>query len=426
MSRRMKDSGVEWIGEIPEDWKLAKIKNLFNVISGSTPSSSVREYWDGNIRWITPSDMRDEGMISGGARTITEKGYDSCGTQILPANSIVISNRAPIGKVNLTTYPLCTNQGCKGLVREESSNIYFYYSMLNAKEMLVLLGRGTTFLELSTNDLEGLAISVPPSLEQHKIATYLDQKTATIDHIIEKTKESIEDYKLYKQSLISEAVTKGLNPDVKLKDSGVEWIGEIPEHWNTIRAKYMFSVVSGNGFPEHLQGRNDESLMFLKVSDINDPGIMVNGANNTVSKEEAELYRWNVIKPFSILMPKIGEALKKNYRKLNPAPCMIDNNMQALEIIGKQDPVFSYYLWLSIDAEWFDNKGTVPSVNNFRLLNNMIPNVPYKEQGQIVAYLDKMMAIIDVSITRKEQLIEELEAYKKSLIFEVVTGKREV
>lgn len=202
----MKDSGVDWIGEIPKHWQISKVKYEFKVHSGSTPKTNKREFWNGNIRWITPADMDNYGPISGGRKTITKEGYNSCGTPLLPVNSIIISNRAPIGKVNYNTNELCINQGCKGMERD-GFNKYFYYLMLNNSERLQVLGSGTTFLELSTSSLENLELLIPPENEQKQIADYLDKKTAQIDQLIEDKTKLIEELENYNQSLIYEYVT---------------------------------------------------------------------------------------------------------------------------------------------------------------------------------------------------------------------------
>ena len=202
----MKDSRIEWIGVIPEHWKESKIKFKFSVINGSTPDSSDYDCWDGNIKWITPADMNETGTVDRGSRTITDYGYNSCGTTMLPIGSIVISSRAPIGKINITSEQLCTNQGCKSLVSRKD-NRFFYYLLLAGHNELVLLGRGTTFLELSTYDLSGFKIVIPSEAEQTQIADYLDKQCTKIDSIIESKKEQLTKITQHKKSLIYEYVT---------------------------------------------------------------------------------------------------------------------------------------------------------------------------------------------------------------------------
>ncbi|KRN88685.1 restriction endonuclease subunit S [Ligilactobacillus ceti] len=202
----MKNSTIPWIGEIPEHWEVVKVKYRFNVVNGSTPKSDNPNYWNGDIKWITPADMQTFGYINGGSRTITQQGLLSCGTQKIPANSIIVSNRAPIGKINYTTAELCINQGCKALVQDQF-NKYYYYFMLIAVEELTLLGRGTTFIELSTTDLSNLSIILPPLAEQEAITNYLDSKCLEIDKIIEDKQNQLGTLDSYKKSVIFEYVT---------------------------------------------------------------------------------------------------------------------------------------------------------------------------------------------------------------------------
>ena len=182
MVEQMKPSRIGWIGDIPTSWKCSKVKFCFSLVNGSTPESSDYDCWDGDIKWITPADMSDTGTISQGERFITKYGYNSRGTTLLPVGSIVISSRAPIGKINITTAELCTNQGCKSLIRN-ADNRYFYYLFLAGQNELSLLGRGTTFLELSTYNLNEFGIVIPAEDEQKAIADFLDKECAQIDSI---------------------------------------------------------------------------------------------------------------------------------------------------------------------------------------------------------------------------------------------------
>lgn len=202
----MKSSGIDWIGDIPAHWDINKIKYLFSIVNGSTPESNDLNYWDGDISWITPADMEEFGEIAFGERNITTLGYDSCGTSLLPIGSIVISTRAPIGKINITTNVLCTNQGCKSLVGSKD-NKYFYYLLYALKDQLTLLGRGTTFLELSTSALANFKIIIPKDEEQISIVNYLDSQCEKIDSILKDKQEQLEKLKQHKKSLIYEYVT---------------------------------------------------------------------------------------------------------------------------------------------------------------------------------------------------------------------------
>jgi type I restriction enzyme S subunit len=223
-----KDSGVEWLGFTPSHWSTAPIKRQFQVVGGSTPKSDAPEFWDGSVPWVTPADLsRLTGFeISSSLRTITEAGLQSCGTTMVPPGSVVLSTRAPIGSLGISAIELCTNQGCKALVprAEQPTRFLAYLLSVNAAE-LNIRGRGTTFLELSADELGAFRVPVPPPTEQTAIATFLDHETAKIDALVAEQERLIELLKEKRQAVISHAVTKGLDPSAPMKDSGVEWLG---------------------------------------------------------------------------------------------------------------------------------------------------------------------------------------------------------
>jgi len=207
----MKDSGIEWIGEIPEHWNIKRLKEILDIVNGSTPKSSNSENWDGDIYWVTTDDLGklESKFILDTKRKITETGFMSCGTTLCPENSIILSSRAPIGHIGILSFQACTNQGCKTLVPYNRiiNGIFLYYKIFASKERLQSLGRGTTFIELSTKELSLFNISLPPLSEQKAIAHYLDTKTAQIDQIIQTINTQIEKLKELRKTLINDVVT---------------------------------------------------------------------------------------------------------------------------------------------------------------------------------------------------------------------------
>ena len=204
----LKDSGVEWIGQVPEHWDVKKLKNIALIFNGATPSSNNQDYWDGNIVWITPKDINNIKFITSSERKITQKGYENCGSYLVLPGTIVITTRAPIGKVAITDVELCTNQGCKSLVlNEKINNIFLYYYLTVSTEYLNSLGSGTTFMELSGTALGIVKVPFPSIQEQQQIADYLDTQTAKIDQAIALKTAHIEKLKEYKSVLINDVVT---------------------------------------------------------------------------------------------------------------------------------------------------------------------------------------------------------------------------
>lgn len=238
-----KDSGIEWIGEVPEHWRVAPLKVIVDTVNGATPDSRKPEFWDGDIAWYTPTDIDNEVASELGAprRYITQKGFESCAVKLSPPGSVILSTRAPIGSVGTTTVPSTINQGCRALIPVLGVPTKYLASMLvAAREELRLRGNGTTFQELSTEALRSLRVPVPPETECYSIVSALDRETARIDALIAKKTRFIGLLEEKRQALISQAVTKGLDPNAELSDSGVEWIGEIPKHWESYRMAALF------------------------------------------------------------------------------------------------------------------------------------------------------------------------------------------
>ena len=256
---KYKPGGVEWLGDVPEHWDALPLKRRHRIVNGGTPSSAEDSYWDGDINWLTPEDLgRNDGKrIGSSRRALSLEGLSNCSAQLVPRNSIVISTRAPIGHVAVIEKESCTNQGCRTLVPEgvRAYAGYIYYTLLASRPTLQAAGKGTTFLELSVELLSLHAVPFPPSEEQIAIAAFLDRETAKIDTLVAKKLTLIERLKEKRTALISRTVTRGLPPEAarqvgldphpKLKPSGVDWLGKVPEHWAVKSIKWVSAVLRG-------------------------------------------------------------------------------------------------------------------------------------------------------------------------------------
>ena len=207
----------------------------------------------------------------------------------------------------------------------------------------------------------------------------------------------------------------------EFKNSGVPWIGEISKEWRLARIRNLFRIVGGNGFKDKYQGVESGDYPFYKTSDINGLDDYVNQSKNYVNQDIVEIEGYNVIPCNSIIVSKIGAAMLKNHRKISSCECCIDNNLQALLLTGGDDVKYLYYLLKIIDFAWFDNNSTIPSVNNSQLKDFPIPLPPLPEQQKIASFLDKKCSEIDEMVVLQEKIIEELKAYKQSVITEAVT-----
>lgn len=220
---KMKDSGVEWIGEIPEHWGIIKLKYLFNIRTGGTPKSNNLEYWDDKgIIWITPGDLSFPGdTISDSYKKISESGLINSSANYISKNSIVISTRAPIGNMKIATMEYTTNQGCKSLEsKNENHNIIYYFNLLRyRKNVLESLGQGTTFLELSSNSLKEFEVPVMNKEEQDRIVEVIQSLNNISDKLLVQINKQIYKLKEYRQALIYEAVTGKIDVQEMVKET---------------------------------------------------------------------------------------------------------------------------------------------------------------------------------------------------------------
>lgn len=429
MARDMKDSGIEWIGKIPVEWNVRPIKNSFSIVSGSTPNSDKAEYWDGDIAWITPADFKTiDKYTSGGSRYITKEGYNSCSTSIIPKGSIIFSKRAPIGSVVINTIDLCTNQGCLSCIKnDKTDSVFFYYIMSVYDDVFNQFGSGTTFKEISATTFSDFILPLPPLEEQKLISSFLDSKCSKIDKAIEATKASIEEYKKLKQAIITEAVTKGLVPNVDMKDSGIDWLGKVPISWKVVKLKNCLSIERG-GSPRPIDAYlTDEidGLNWIKIGDTEKGKRYISSVKQKIKKEGLSKTR----------QVHAGDLLLTNSMSFGePYILQVDGCIHdgwlVFSNVKNIDKVFLYYFLVSkscMDQFIMSADGGVVQNLNIEKVRSAIIVIPsIEEQKDIVYHLDTKCSEIDSLIKSKEKLIEELTAYRKSLIYEYVTGKKEV
>jgi len=346
-----KASGIEWLGDIPAHWEVKKLKHFSEIINGSTPQTGNTEYWDeGEIVWLTPNDLGklDGKRIDNSSRRITEKGLNSCGTSLTPPNSIVLSTRAPIGHIAITTISSCTNQGCRTIVSELTlcDVNYVYYLLYSQKEELQSLGQGSTFTELSGQNLGNFRIPFPSLSEQRAIATYLDHKTSLIDTYLAKKQQQIDRLQAYRTALINQAVTKGLNPAAPMKASGIEWLGDIPAHWEVHLVKRHFKVELGKMLNQAKQSEEDLVRPYLRAANIKWEQVDVKEVSvNEMGFTSSQLERYRLRKG-DLLVTEGGVTVGRSaIWKDEFEECYYQNSLNRVRPKGKVDTKFMYY-WM--------------------------------------------------------------------------------
>lgn len=419
--REMKDSGISWINEIPRNWNVEPIKYSYRLIAGATPESTNVDFWDGDIKWITPADFKTKDVfVMGGSRNLTIEGYKSCSTSILPIGSIVFSKRAPIGTVAITADKLCTNQGCLGLVEKSGRvlNKFYFYVISIYGEVFNLYGSGTTFKEISANIFANIKLPMPPIQEQKRIVGFLDAKCAEIDALTADIQTQIDTLEQYKRSVITEAVSKGLNPDAEMKDSGIQWIGNMPSHWEVIRGKYILRYM------QKLMRDDDGVITCFRDGEVT---LRSNRREDGFTMSDKEIGYQGIDIGDLVVHGMDGFAgaigISDSRGKASPVLNVLDTNQNKRYIM--------YYLRSMAYSDVFLALATGIRVRSCDLRWNKLadlsyPVPPLDEQKAIVEHVDAVLVKVDAVISDKKAQLATLDEYKKSLIFEYVTGKKEV
>ena len=251
-----KDSNIDWIKKIPIHWMPYKLKHVINeFVAGGTPESSNDSYWDENndgIPWVAIGDMNDNDYINSTAKSITIEGLASKNLRILKKGTLIYSIFASLGKTSILNIDATTNQAILGLILSNKiDTIYLKFYLEALKSTISGFSNENTQENLNSNIVKNMEIAMPKSLEEQKqIANYLDKKTAKIDETICKNKQLIKLLEEKRTALINQVVTKGLNPNVPMKDSSVEWIGEVPEHYLIMKISNMFNNIGSGTTPK--------------------------------------------------------------------------------------------------------------------------------------------------------------------------------
>ena len=401
--REMKDSGIEWIGEIPVNWAKTRIGNLFRFSSGDS---------------LTNEEIQDEGLYKVyGANG--PRGYYHH-TNLAGKHILIGRVGALCGNIHVVDEPVWVTE--HALIAEQiSPDVCTDFAGRVFESMnLGQYSKASAQPVIASSVVQRLQIPIPPSLEQRRIADYLDRKCSQIDAIIARQQEVIEKLKAYKLSVITEAVTKGLNPDVPMKDSGVEWIGEIPEHWEVMRfgrcAAIKSNLVAPDDYADYPQISPDSieknSGRILEYKTVKESGVI--SWNHLFFKGQII---YSKIRP---MLNKVAIAPFDGLCSADMYPIETNNNTQFLVYMMLSD-YFTSQVGLVTE-----NRVKMPKINQNELGAIMVTIPPQSEQETISKYLLEKCLSIDTVIDKKQGLIGKLIDYKKSLIYEVVTGKKEV
>ena len=431
-----KDSGVEWLGEIPHEWRTSQLKRVACFITGMTPSTSVLAYYSDDIseyEWVRPEDIRENVESVQSTKYLTKLGWET--QRAIPSKSVLLCCIGTIGKAAYNSYPLTTNQQITSVVLKNSSSKYYFYLLLAARTELEQMATGNVVKILNSERLGKLPIPVLSAQEAQKIANFLDHETAKIDSLIVKQEKLIELLKEKRQAVISHAVTKGLNPNVPMKDSGVEWLGQVPEHWVRYAIKNLCYVNDGNHGEEYPTEadfvENGEGVPFIRAGDFEDFRVVSKNLRY-ISHEKNNSMRKGRLQENDILFVNRGATIGKL--------CIIDKayagsnlNSQIAYLRADKTLVDYRYLTYFLSSLYTQTNivssiygGALPQYPIQNIINLDVWSGGLEEQSMIADYLDEQVQIIVYLIGKCELAIKLLQERRTALISAAVTGKIDV
>lgn len=399
----MKESGIPWIGEIPKSWDIVRGKNIIALLERPVNSSDdvITCFRDGEV--TLRKNRREEGFTN----SLKEIGYQG----VNPGDLVVHGMDGFAGSIGISDSRGKASPVLNVLDSTQNKRYLMYYLRGMAyKDVFMALSTGIRVrsCDLRWNKLSVFPFLLPSLSEQSAIAAYLDAQCAKIDEIIAEAKASIEDYKQWKEPIIYEAVTKGLDPNAEMKDSGIDIIGEVPAKWSLVRVRFLCSIMTGNQDTQNAEV--DGCYPFY----VRSPKV-----------ERSNTYTFD---GEGVLMAGDGAGAGRVFHHAF-GKYAIHQRVYCFHSFHNVLPDFFCYFMevlFSIEMDKGSAKSTVPSVRLPMLLNFSICIPTKYEQEQIVNMLNKKCADIEKIITEKTKLIDDIEAYKKSLIYEAVTGKRSV
>lgn len=421
--REMKDSCVSWIGTVPSDWIRKKVKNAVSLIgSGTTPASSCLQYYESeDVNWIQSGDIYGIDTIIKTNTMISNAAVRSLSALHVynPDFIVVAMYGGSVGNIAISKIEACVNQACCCIRTDNQNDLKFmYYWIYMCKSDFLRVSEGGGQPNISQAKIRNQYYMQPPLAEQRRIADFLDTKCAEIDALTADIQTQIDTLEQYKRSVITEAVTKGLNPDAEMKDSGIEWIGEIPATWNIIRGKYLL---------KYLQKPVKEDDGVITCFRDGEVTLRSNRREDGFTMSDKEIGYQGI---------DVGDLVVHGMDGFAGAIGISDSRGKASPVLNVMDTkqnkrYIMYYLRSMAYSDVFVALATGIRVRSCDLRWNKLADLPYpvpsiEEQTAIVEYIDTTLEKTDVVISKKKAQLETLDEYKKSLIYEYVTGKKEV
>lgn len=435
--RKMKKSGVEWIGDIPENWEVSRIKNVAKIITGSTPSKATgaeENFSEDGLLWVKPDNLNGLTPITDTKEKLTQKGRELA--RIVEPLTPLVCCIGTIGKVGVSKFSVSFNQQINAVCFSEKIEKRFgLYSLIAQEEQHQFFANGNVLKILNTEGHGQVTIAIPDYTEQCNISDYLDKKCTEIDALIDTKEKSNALLKEQRQSIIYEVVTKGLNLNVPMKDSGVEWIGEIPDSWKISRFRSEFSF--GKGLPITKADLTEDGIGVVSYGQIHSKANVGTSVKKEMIKFVNEKYMETNISSLActgdIIFADTSEDLSGCGNCVYvDADEPIFAGYHTIIARPKERENAKYYAYLFATDAWRSQiRAKASGVKLFSITQAMLrdaliilPNET--DMSETVTFLDDKCSQIDTLIEANITTIEKLKEYRKSIIFEAVTGKVEI
>ena len=427
------NSGFEWIGDIPVQWNNLRLRFVCEFRNGYTPSKANPEFWeDGTIPCYRMEDIRDSGRKLDEAKQYVTKDAIK-GGGLFEAGSFILATTATIGEHAVLIVDSLANQQFTNLkIRKSLSNRllrdYFFYYLFVIDDYCKATTKTSTFPAVSMELLKNCHVVFPLVQEQQAIVDYLDKKCSEIDNVISAQQKRIALLQELKQSVITHAVTKGLDPNVEMKDSGVEWIGKIPASWDVVHLKRILRERMQYGANEPAESDDTTYPRYIRITDITANGELRPETFKSLEPSKAKDY---LLDKGDVLFARSGATVGKTFLfNADIKACYAGYLIKASCDKRRMLPEYLYYYTQSGAYECWKNsvfiQSTIQNIGADKYQMMYIPVPSKDEQKQIVEYTMRKSQIFDAAISKAQHQVELLQEYKQSLITEVVTGKRKV
>ena len=436
---KYKPTNIQWLGNVPEHWEVCRLKYCVSqFISGGTPSTDNPTYWSDDSSgtpWVAIGDMTRSYHLRDTVKRITPSGLSSKKLTIIPAGTLLYSMYASLGKVALLQIDAVVNQAILGIIADHrrAQRDFLRYWLEFMQLHVVMLSSSSTQDNLNAEKVRGMTVCLPPLAEQRAIARYLNHITSRIDTYTSNKRKLVELLKEYRQALIHQTVTRGLNPNVKLKPSGIQWLGDIPQHWEVRRLRDVADMRVSN-VDKHV--REDEipvrlcNYVDVYKNDYIDDTMAFMSA--TATPTEIERFR---LERHDVLITKDSETwddIGVPSLVTQPAPDLVSGYHLAL-LRSRADKIKGDYLFRALQSTslayqfHIEAKGvTRYGLSQHGIKSVYLPLPPLPEQRAIADYLDRKTAKIDTAIDLAQREIELLEEYRTRLIADIVTEQLDV